>query len=98
MAVSRMDVTARHHWAGVTGRSGGPDAYWFPESWARFLEPGRTVGAMTAAQVGRPAPSRRAADTTEPTFDPGVDRGLCIPPGYALVECLGTLATDAVVL
>jgi hypothetical protein len=98
MAVAGMDAAARHRWASVTGRGGGQDVYWFPESWARFLEPGRTVGAVTAAQVGRPAPSRRAADTTEPTFDPGVDRGLCVPPGYALVECLGTLAPDAVAL
>jgi hypothetical protein len=105
-----MDARSRHQWAGATGRIGGHDAYWYPESWARFLEPGRTIGVITAAQVGRSAPSRRAAapapaaPTFAPTpaaattFDPGVDRGLCVPPGYALLDCLGTLASDAVVL
>ncbi|MDF1505168.1 hypothetical protein [Roseisolibacter sp. H3M3-2] len=98
MAVAGMDAAARHRWASVTGRGDGRDAYWFPESWARFLEPGRTVGAVTAAQVGRPDPSRRAPGTTAPAFDAGVERGLCVPPGYALVECVGTLAADAVAL
>ncbi len=98
-AVAAMDLATRRQWAGVTGRAGGRDAYWFPESWARFLEPGRTLGCVTAAQVGRSAPSRARAETARgPAFDPGVERGLCVPPGYALVDCAATLGMSAVVL
>jgi len=96
------------HWARLTGRSGEPDRYWFPETWDRFLEPGRRVGWLTANDVwrrrrgrlptaeslGAEAPPRdewaaRRYDTTALT--PDLERGVGVPPGYALVRCAGTL-------
>ena len=100
-------------WARLTGRSGGPDRYWFPETWDRFLEPGRRVGWLSANDVWRPrrgrlasAPSPQAADDDDDlragrfgamTLTPDLERGVGVPPGYAFVQCVGTLEVSVVV-
>jgi hypothetical protein len=96
------------YWARLTGRSGEPDRYWFPESWDRFLEPGRRVGWLTASDVWRRRrgrlPTAASVDADAGTGDvwavkgytstpltPDLERGVGVPPGYALVRCVGTL-------
>jgi hypothetical protein len=102
------------HWARLTGRSGETDRYWFPETWDRFLEPGRRVGWLTANDVWRRRrgrlPSAAIPAREEATFDdvphdrwrgmtltPDLERGVGVPPGYALVQCVGTLEVSVVV-
>ncbi|HEY0777019.1 MAG TPA: hypothetical protein VGD56_03540 [Gemmatirosa sp.] len=97
VVVAAMDGASRLGWAARTGRAGHRDAYWHPEAWARFLEPGRTLGCVTAATVGRSAPSGRRSDgVLGPGYDRVVERGLCVPPAYALVDCIGTLGVNVV--
>jgi hypothetical protein len=96
------------YWARLTGRSGEPDRYWFPEAWDRFLEPGRRVGWLTANDVWRPRrgrlPTAASLDSDASADDewaprryvatpltPDLERGVGVPPGYALVRCTGTL-------
>jgi hypothetical protein len=108
-ATARMAPDVRAAWAGVTGRTGGTDRYWYPETWTRFLEPGRVVGCVSAAEVARSRPGRlRGADApaphpARPAWDAPaasspfaadaarIERGICVPPGYCLVDCAGTL-------
>jgi len=97
--VTAMDARSRQRWAAFTGRAGARDAYWFPDSWGRFLERGRVLGYVSAASVGRSMPSRRRADAPfGGALDATVERGMCVPPGYALVDCVGTLGTNAVAI
>lgn len=107
------DAATLAHWARLTGRSGAPDRYWFPETWDRFLEPGRRVGWLTASDVWRPrrgrlasaaSPERdevsgaRLAPRRRPlTLTPDLERGVGVPPGYALVHCVGLLSVAVVV-
>ena len=96
------------YWARLTGRSGEPDRYWFPETWDRFLEPGRRVGWLTANDVWRRRrgrlPTAGSVDSDETAADewaakryvatpltPDLERGVGVPPGYALVRCVGRL-------
>ena len=96
------------YWARLTGRSGEPDRYWFPEAWDRFLEPGRRVGWLTANDVWRRRrgrlPTAASLDAEAAAGDewtarryvaspltPDLERGVGVPPGYALVRCAGTL-------
>lgn len=109
--VAAMDTPSRQRWAQYTGRAGAGDSYWYPESWARFLEPGRKLGIVSAATVGQSMPGGRtpgAATRAAPlgsalgaalgaALGPAVERGVCVPPGYALVDCVGTLGTAVVV-
>lgn len=112
---AHADPETLAHWARLTGRSGTPDRYWFPETWDRFLEPGRRVGWLTANDVWRPRRGRLAsasssADPDAPhddhpltprhgglTLTPDLERGVGVPPGYALVRCAGTLDVAVVV-
>jgi hypothetical protein len=96
VATRGMDAQDLARWAELSGR-GGPssrDQYWYTDSWERFREPGRLVGHITPADVGR---SRRGADVGgEETsaglaLTPAAERGVCAPPGYCLVDCAGTL-------
>jgi hypothetical protein len=96
--VDGMDAPSRAAWASLTGRAGAPDAYWHPASWARFLDGGRGVGHVSAADVGRSMPSGpptgAASDAfaaSRPSFSARIERGVPVPPGYALVDCVGTL-------
>jgi len=109
------------HWARLTGRSGAPDRYWFPETWDRFLEPGRRIGWLTATDVWRPRRGRLASATGTGTgtgtgagaevwsatpgqrhppspLTPDLERGVGVPPGYALVRCAGLLSVGVVVV
>ena len=112
---THADPETLANWARLTGRSGEPDRYWFPEIWDRFLEPGRRVGWLTANDVWRPRRGRlpsaatplrdeAAADdlpfnySPEPTLTPDLERGVGVPPGYALVQCVGTLEVSVVVI
>lgn len=95
------------YWARLTGRSGEPDRYWFPETWDRFLEPGRRVGWLTANDVWRrrrgTLPTASSLASRAPSLEwaakrpdgmpltPDLERGVGVPPGYALVRCAGTL-------
>ena len=112
---AHSDAETLAHWARLTGRSGEPDRYWFPETWDRFLEPGRRVGWLTANDVWRPrrgrlpsATSRGAEDAPHEddpppprrgglTLTPDLERGVGVPPGYALVQCAGMLEVTLVV-
>ena len=110
---AHADPETLARWARLTGRSGGPDRYWFPETWDRFLEPGRRVGWLTANDVWRPRPGRLASaasprsgddDDELPasrygamTLTPDLERGVGVPPGYAFVQCVGTLEVSVVV-
>ena len=105
--VGFADAATIARWALVTGRSGRRDDYWFPESWERFLEQGHGAGCVTPSDVWRARPGRLsgaaeptvagAHDWDPPTpptaaaFSPAIDRGICVPPGYALARCVGTL-------
>jgi hypothetical protein len=103
VVVPAMDASMRARWLELTGRTSadGGDRYWFPESWERFLEPDRLVGFVTPADVARSRPEGRARadlrltelddDLTVGAFTPAVDRGVCVPPGFCLVDCTGTL-------
>ncbi|HTJ21139.1 MAG TPA: hypothetical protein VL383_02050 [Gemmatimonadaceae bacterium] len=107
------DATTLAHWARLTGRSGAPDRYWFPESWDRFLEPGRRIGWLTASDVWRPRRGRLASAAgpdaeaessagsvsrhPPSTLSPDLERGVGVPPGYALVQCAGHLSVGVVV-
>ena len=109
---AHADPETLAHWARLTGRSGGPDRYWFPETWDRFLEPGRRVGWLTANDVWRPrrgrlasaaSPRPDAEDDAAPTYPysamtltPDLERGVGVPPGYALIQCVGTLEVAVV--
>ena len=109
-ATARMTPEVRAAWAAVTGRAGAADRYWYPESWLRFLEPGRMVGCVSAAEVARSRPGRvrgaedvsdrapRAAwepgggpDAPYAATSPRLERGICVPPAYCLVDCAGAL-------
>jgi hypothetical protein len=97
--VEGMDAASRAAWAALTGRGGAPDAYWHPASWARFLDSGRGVGHVSAADVGRSMPSGPPAGATSdafsaprPSFSARIERGVPVPPGYALVDCVGMLS------
>lgn len=112
---AHSDAQTLAHWARLTGRSGAPDRYWFPETWDRFLEPGRRVGWLTANDVWRPRRGRlpsaaspgadAAAHEDDPpparaggmTLTPDLERGVGVPPGYALVQCAGMLEVALVV-
>jgi hypothetical protein len=110
---AHADPETLAHWARLTGRSGGPDRYWFPETWDRFLEPGRRVGWLTVNDVWRPrrgrlasAASPRAVEDDDDlpanrfgamTLTPDLERGVGVPPGYAFVQCVGTLDVSVVV-
>ena len=113
---AHADAETLAAWARLTGRSGVPDRYWFPETWDRFLEPGRRVGWLTVADVWRPRPGRLPSgsgpradhDLTgeqDPvlvrhpplTLTPDLERGVGLPPGYALVQCIGRLSVSVVV-
>lgn len=103
LAIEAMDPTSRQLWARVTGRLDAADSYWYPDSWARFLEPGRRIGCVAASDVWRSRPGhvRGAAAghlLRRGPLGPAVERGLCVPPGYCLTECAGTLAVTAVAL
>lgn len=107
LAAAHMDQATLARWAVLTGR-GGPaprDRYWFSDSWERFREPGRQVGHVTPDDVARsrrPRPSSPAVSpwsaAPAPTLDPAAERGVCVPPGYCLVECRGTLEVSVVAL
>lgn len=104
-ATDAMDPASRVRWARLTGRLEAPDAYWFPDSWARFLESGQHIGCVSAGALGsRPgrtldasadaaryaqAAAERSAAAT--AFTPRIDRGIAVPPGYCQVACHGTL-------
>ena len=105
------DADTLAQWARLTGRSDGPDRYWFPEAWERFLEPGRRVGWLTAYDVWRPRRGRLASatdrrDDPDPaamfrpplTLTPELERGVGVPPGYALVQAAGNLSVAITVL
>ena len=112
---AHADAETLAHWARLTGRSGAPDQYWFPETWDRFLEPGRRVGWLTAQDVWRPRRGRLASaaeiDDDTPaqggdpaalyrpplTLTPDLERGVGVPPGYALVRCIGELSVAVIV-
>ena len=112
---AHADAETLAAWARLTGRSGEPDRYWFPESWDRFLEPGRRVGWLTVADIWRPRPGRLPSGTGSsvdhdltdeqgfalvrkppPTLTPVLERGVGLPPGYALVQCIGRLSVAIV--
>jgi hypothetical protein len=99
-----MDAPTLARWQRLTGR-GGPsarDAYWFAESWERYREPGRHVGHVTPADVARPrrtaGGAARGDATGAATLTAQVERGVCVPPGYALVTCAGLLETSVVLV
>ena len=112
---AHADAETLAQWARLTGRSGAPDQYWCPETWDRFLEPGRRVGWLTANDVWRPRRGRLAsaasvdddtpAQVGDPaalyrpplTLTPDLERGVGVPPGYALVRCIGELSVAVVV-
>ena len=96
-AAAHMDDGTLARWGTVTGR-GMPrhDRYWFSESWERFREPGRHIGYVAPDYVARARrlPSDGGAPSTSlvaPALDATVERGVCVPPGYCLVDCIGTL-------
>lgn len=105
------DAATLAHWARLTGRAGAPDRYWFPETWDRFLEPGRRIGWLTATDVWRPRRGRLASargagagarwsagPVSRPSpLTPDLERGVGVPPGYALVQCVGRLSVGVVV-
>jgi len=106
------DAATLAHWARLTGRGGAPDRYWFPETWDRFLEPGRRIGWLTASDVWRPRRGRLASATDTDAaaktgaeavsrhppsrLTPDLERGVGVPPGYALVQCAGRLSVAVV--
>ena len=81
VAPEHADNATLAHWARLTGRSGEPDRYWFPETWDRFLEPGRRVGWLTASDVWRPRRGRLATSTDA---SDGAERcgGAAHPPSW----------------
>ncbi len=106
VAVRGMSAETRARWAELTGRMGRADRYWYPETWARFLEPGRRVGYVGAAEVERsrqgavdvsnvPAATWPVAGSLGTAFGPAVERGVCAPPGYCLVQCTGLVIAGA---
>jgi hypothetical protein len=99
-AAHSMDPTTLARWAALTGRAGATsrDVYWFADTWQRFGEPQRRVGHVTPAAVARsrrrlsaPEPSLETYGSLAPALNPGVERGVTVPPGYCLVDCVGTL-------
>jgi len=111
---THADPETLAHWARLTGRSGETDRYWFPDTWDRFLEPGRRVGWLTANDVWRRRRGRLPSAATSVrgeavaddlpsyrsggiTLTPDLERGVGVPPGYALVQCVGTLEVSVVV-
>lgn len=109
---AHADAATLARWAQLTGRAGGGrDGYWFPESWERFLEAGRGVGYVTPADVWRPRrggyepppPPDDALPWTAGSLafarsplTPESERGVCVPPGYALVHSVGMLDVTVV--
>lgn len=96
-AAAHMDDGTLVRWGTVTGR-GMPrrDRYWFSESWERFREPGRHVGYVAPDYVARarrlpPGAGEASTSLVAPALDATVERGVCVPPGYCLVDCIGTL-------
>jgi hypothetical protein len=99
-AAHSMDSTTLARWAALTGRAGATsrDVYWFADTWQRFGEAQRRVGHVTPAAVAR---SRRRLSASHesvtsygslaPALTPAVERGVTVPPGYCLVDCVGTL-------
>lgn len=95
--VAVMDVESRRRWAGFTGRAGRRDSYWYPESWARFGDGGRGPGCVAADAVARShRPRPNAPEGALAVYEPATERGLCVPPGYGLVDCVGTLGVNVV--
>jgi hypothetical protein len=107
---SHADAQSLAHWVRLTGRAGDRDAYWFPETWERFLESGTHVGHLTPMDVWRSRRSgsgrQHGADGSSlsadgnplyispldvSSFNPAVERGVGVPPGYGLAECRGKL-------
>lgn len=107
-AAAHMDDATLARWANVTGRSGGArrDRYWFAESWERFCEPGRQVGYVSPALVARSWRPARVTVAATPwggavpvsPLTPEAERGTCVPPGYCLLDCIGTLDVSVVVV
>ena len=97
LAADDMDDTALGHWGAVTGRAGpsSRDRYWFADSWERFREPGRLVGHVTPQLVGRSRRLGRPSGEFEIggalALTPDFERGTSVPPGYCLLDCVGTL-------
>ncbi|WP_284349446.1 hypothetical protein [Roseisolibacter agri] len=100
-AAAHMDDGTLARWGTVTGR-GMPrhDSYWFSESWERFREPGRHVGYVAPDYVARarrlPSAGGPSTSLVAPALDATVERGVCVPPGYCLVDCVGTLEVAVV--
>lgn len=92
--VAAMDVASRGRWAVLTGRAGGRDAYWHPDSWSRFIEPGGKSIIVSSAGVAR---STRESRGLSP-FSPDTERSAPVPPGYCLVDCVGRLRICAVTI
>jgi hypothetical protein len=93
LVTRRMDQATLARWAARTGR-GGPatrDDYWFADSWDRFREPGRLVGHVTPADIARSRRAHGSSGSAATALTPAVERGVCVPPGYCLVDCVGTL-------
>jgi hypothetical protein len=105
---AQMDDATLARWAMLTGRGGGVgrDRYWFAESWERFCEPGRQVGHVLPDQVGRswrptrvpPAATAWGSAVPASPLTPEAERGICVPPGYCLLDCIGTLEVSVVVV
>ena len=102
VAARAMDPGTLARWGAMTGRAGAGarDVYWFADTWERFGEPGRRVGFVTPAEIAR---SRRASppaaadwSSAAAALTPAAERGVCVPPGYALVDCVGTLELSVV--
>ena len=90
---------------GRAGR-GSTDHYWFAETWERFRESPRVVGYVTPAEIGRSrgrgtprtfggdvpyGPGPYTGSSLAVALTPDAERGLCVPPGYCLLTCIGTL-------
>jgi hypothetical protein len=100
LAAAQMDDATLAQWAALTGRAGSPgrDRYWYADSWERFREPGRLVGHVTPQTVARSRPSGRGVGAAGDWLAQGtlalndrVERGVAVPPGYCLVDCVGRL-------
>ncbi|MGZ8411675.1 MAG: hypothetical protein ACXW05_03005 [Gemmatirosa sp.] len=93
---AHMDESTLARWAALTGRGGAQrDRYWYRESWERFREPGQRVGFVAPDYVARArrlaAPVADVSTSLLGALDANVERGVCVPPGYCLVDCVGTL-------
>lgn len=114
--IAHADARTCSRWAWLTGRGGARDGYWFPESWERFLEPGRAAGCVTPADIWRVHRGRlggagardvpRDEDASPAigslvapsSLTPDIERGVGVPPGYALIDIVGTLGVAIVAM